>query len=57
MFAARFGRRTANVDGELDLPRTLDRALERVMDVERALIRKGVSWPVGGSLLLVGARP
>jgi SAM-dependent methyltransferase len=57
MFAARFGRRTANVDGELNLAPALDRALERVMDVERALIRMGISWPVGGSLLLVGTRP
>lgn len=57
MFAARYGRRTADVQSELNLPRPLDRICERVMDVERALIRMGVSWPVGGSLLLVGSRP
>lgn len=57
MFAARFGRRHASVDGALGLSRPLNRALERVMDVERVLIRCGVSWPVGGSLLLVGVRP
>lgn len=56
MFAARYGRRTSNVEGELNLPRTIDRTFERIMDVERALIRMGVSWPIGGSLLLVGAR-
>jgi ubiquinone/menaquinone biosynthesis C-methylase UbiE len=57
MFAARFGRQKADVDGELNLPRGLDRALQGVMDIERALIRMGVSWPAGGSLLLVGTRP
>jgi hypothetical protein len=31
--------------------------LERVMDVERATIRLGVSFPAGGSLLLIAKRP
>lgn len=57
MFAARYGRRTADVQRELHLPRPLDAAGERVMDLERALIRAGISWPLGGSLLLVGVRP
>jgi ubiquinone/menaquinone biosynthesis C-methylase UbiE len=57
MFASRYGRRTADVQSELNLPRPLDRVCERVMDVERALIRMGVSWPAGGSLLLVASRP
>jgi SAM-dependent methyltransferase len=36
--------------------RTVDVALERVMDVERAMIRAGLSLPLGGSLLAVGRR-
>lgn len=35
---------------------SFDRALERVLDVERALIRRGVSFPAGGSLLAVARR-
>lgn len=31
--------------------------LERIMGLERQLIRAGVSWPAGGSLLLVAKRP
>jgi trans-aconitate methyltransferase len=57
MFASRYRRRSAEVPDELTLPHLLDRACERVMDIERALIRVGVSWPAGGSLLLVASRP
>lgn len=32
-------------------------ALDRVLDAERALIRRGVNLPAGGSLLLVARRP
>lgn len=38
---------------EYRLPRTVDAVLERVLAGERALIRGGVSFPAGGSLLLV----
>ena len=41
---------------ELRLSRPLDLSLERVMDLERTLIRAGVSLPVGGSLLVVARR-
>ena len=41
---------------ELSLPRLLDRLLERAMTVERALVRGGMSFPAGGSLLLVARR-
>jgi len=37
-------------------PRIVDLSLERAMDVERALIRAGVSLPAGGSLLVVARR-
>jgi SAM-dependent methyltransferase len=38
---------------ECALPPGLDRWLERTMRAERSLIRAGVSFPVGGSLLVV----
>ena len=41
---------------ELRRGRRVDRALERVMDVEHLLIRAGVPLPVGGSLLVVATR-
>jgi SAM-dependent methyltransferase len=36
--------------------RVVDISLERVMDIERAMIRAGLSLPVGGSLLAVARR-
>jgi hypothetical protein len=30
--------------------------MEKVLDMERALIRKGISLPLGGSLLLIGRK-
>ncbi len=41
---------------ELTLPRWIDRTLEAVMAFERGVIRAGVSWPIGGSLLMVGRK-
>ena len=38
---------------EFELPRSVDGMLAAVLGVERALIRAGMSLPVGGSLLLV----
>ena len=43
--------------GELRVAPWLNLALRRCLDVERRLIRSGVSWPAGGSLLVVCARP
>jgi len=47
-------RRAASYDpwAEFDLPRRLDRALERLLAVERRVILRGASLPVGGSLAL-----
>jgi SAM-dependent methyltransferase len=42
---------------ELRMGRAANAVLDRVMDVERALIRLGVSFPAGGSLLVVGTKP
>ena len=41
---------------ELRLPPLLDRALEAVMTIERALIRLGVRFPIGGSVLVVAIK-
>ena len=42
--------------GEFSMSPAVDRMLERVLDVERALIRRGISLPAGGSLLAVARR-
>jgi len=42
---------------ELRVAPWLNRALEKVLDFERMLIRAGLALPVGGSLLLVARRP
>jgi SAM-dependent methyltransferase len=42
---------------ELRIGRAANAVLERVMDLERALIQLGVSFPAGGSLLVVGTKP
>jgi SAM-dependent methyltransferase len=57
MYLSRFSRRAADPRNQLSLPRPVDRAFEGVMNIERAAIRMGVSWPVGGSLLLIASRP
>jgi SAM-dependent methyltransferase len=41
---------------EFDVPRWLNRALERLLSVERGLIRAGLRFPAGGSLLLLATR-
>lgn len=55
--ADRVRTRSYDPADEMRLPRWLDRGLERVMDLERWSIRRGVRWPVGGSRLLVARRP
>lgn len=59
MFASRLRMRECTADTEFDaiaalrLPRAVNIGLEAVMTVERALIRRGLSFPAGGSLLVV----
>ncbi|HEV2776135.1 MAG TPA: class I SAM-dependent methyltransferase [Solirubrobacteraceae bacterium] len=54
---ARVGmRHDPDANMELSLPRPLDRLLETAMTAERALVRRDVSLPAGGSLLLVARR-
>ena len=50
-------RRPYSLDREFGLPRPVDRLFERSLDLERAAMSRGVSFPVGGSLLLVARRP
>jgi SAM-dependent methyltransferase len=42
---------------ELRMGRAMNAVLDRVMDLERVLIQLGVSFPAGGSLLVVGTKP
>jgi hypothetical protein len=42
---------------ELEISPTLNKILGSILKLERLLIEKGLSFPVGGSLLLVGRRP
>jgi SAM-dependent methyltransferase len=42
---------------ELEISPPLNKTLESILKLERLLIEKGVSFPVGGSLLLIGRRP
>ena len=59
MFASRLRMRECTTDTEVDaiaalrLPRAVNIGLEAVMTVERALIGRGLSFPAGGSLLVV----
>ena len=50
-------RRPYTLDREFGLPRRVDRLFERSLDLERAAMSRGVSLPVGGSLLVVARRP
>jgi SAM-dependent methyltransferase len=49
-------RGSVDLEAELARPRPLDAVLDRVMGLELALIRRGVSLPAGGSLLLTARR-
>ena len=60
MMAARHRRQKSDqafdVLADLRLPGALNSIFERVLDLERALIRMGVRLPAGGSLLLVAKK-
>jgi len=42
---------------ELRMGRAANAVFDRVMDLERVLIQLGVSFPAGGSLLVIGTKP
>jgi SAM-dependent methyltransferase len=52
-------RRRADYDfaAELTLPRGAERALAAALALERVMIARGVSWPLGGSVLVIARRP
>ncbi len=60
MLVARFKQRRSKGDfdplAEFKMSHFLNSALEKVMGAERAAIRMGFSFPIGGSLLLVAER-
>ena len=47
----------ADVEGELDMAAPLNKACYAVMRAEGALVRAGINFPAGGSLLAVARRP
>ena len=51
------GRETCDPTEEFRLPGSVERAFGGAMTAERGLIRLGVSFPAGSSLLLVARRP
>lgn len=42
---------------EFNIPRWLNRSMEMVMQVELLLLKTGIRFPVGGSLLLIATKP
>jgi SAM-dependent methyltransferase len=61
MLIARLKRRPPNKEfdpaAEFKVSAPTNFLLERVMDVERVMIRLGVSFPAGGALLLIAKKP
>lgn len=62
MMASRLSLKKTSADasnkaGEFQLPGLINRTFEGVMNLERQLIRLGIRFPVGGSLLLVARKP
>ena len=60
MILSRFKQRLIGEEldptSELRISSVMNAALERILDAERTVIRGGLSFPVGGSLLLVARR-
>ena len=55
-FRQRFQAEEFDATSELRIGHLMNRTLETILDGERGLIRAGVSFPAGGSLLLVARR-
>lgn len=60
MSISRLNKRSSNqgfdASSEIGISGPINSLLERILDLERAMIRLGVSFPVGGSLLLIARR-
>jgi len=55
-FKQRLSKQEFEPSSEFNINSALNIALEKILDAERTLIRAGLSFPAGGSLLLVGRR-
>jgi hypothetical protein len=53
----RNGNRDFQVWKEFEISRPLNAVLGTILAAERAMIEKGLSFPAGGSLLLIAKRP
>lgn len=56
MIVARLAKKRAAASAELRLPAVLNALFNLVMAIERTMIRSGIRFPFGGSLLVVGRR-
>ena len=56
MLGARIGKKKKAAVAELRLPRFINAIFEAIMTIERAMIRLGIRFPFGGSLLVVARR-
>lgn len=56
LLLSRFKTRSYDIEKELRVGRRMNLILERIMDIERVLIRKGVNFPFGGSLLMISRK-
>lgn len=57
MLSRREKRSTENLWAEFQINRPLNALLEFILGIERTMIRAGISFPAGGSLLLIARRP
>jgi SAM-dependent methyltransferase len=55
-FKQRVSKQAFDPSAEFNINSSINNALEKILEAERTLIRSGLSFPVGGSLLLVGRR-
>ena len=55
-YKQRLSRQEFDPTAEFNINSSVNTALEKMLDAERKLIQAGVSFPAGGSLLLVGRR-
>ena len=53
----RNGSRDFQLWKEFEISRPLNALLGSILTVERAMVERGVSFPAGGSLLLIAKRP
>jgi ubiquinone/menaquinone biosynthesis C-methylase UbiE len=60
MIISRLKKRDLNSEfdptSELKINGSINTVLEKILDLERSLIRKGISFPAGGSLLLIARK-